>query len=366
MTSLPISFVVAFLLVLLTVSNHSQMKKTATGVVFALVLYLYAVSMVLIGVRWAWGIVAVLPCVATLSVLTSALLYLAFCSLGRLGPVITLSRDWLHLVPIMLVALNALLLPRWVDITLIASKLLYAVLLVRLACDSPVSLQLARLSWIRNAHHALWGAAIFLIISIALDIAIAIDFARFEGRHAANLVGFVNLMVLLLLGWVSVSAGRVRANDRPATGDVDDDKMNQHSVGKAEGHLAAQRNNTAGTENASANDFDETLIIEKLTRLLIDDRMYADTELNLQRLARKAGVPARTVSRVINARTGQNMSQWVNCARIDAVCALLKNSDTTVSEAMQEAGFLTKSNFNREFRRIKGCSPSEWRYAKQK
>ncbi len=345
MTSLPISFVVAFLLVLLAVSNHSQMKESATGVAFALVLYLYAVSMVLIGVRWAWDTVVVLPYVATLSVLTSVLLYLAFCSLGRLGPIIILSRDWAHLVPITLVALNALLLPRWVDITLIASKLLYAVLLVRLACDSPESLQLARLSWIRNAHHALWGAAMFLMISIALDIVITIDFARFEGRHAANLVGFVNLLSLLLLGWVSVSAGRVRVNENPSI---------------------AQRNTTARTANAIEADLDETLIIDKLTKLLVDDRLYADTELNLQRLARKAGIPARTVSRVINARTGQNMSQWVNRARIDAVCALLKNTNTTVNEAMQAAGFLTKSNFNREFRRIKGCSPSEWRYAQQK
>lgn len=33
----------------------------------------------------------------------------------------------------------------------------------------------------------------------------------------------------------------------------------------------------------------------------------------------------------------------------------------TITEAMNEAGFSTKSNFNREFKRVTGLSPSEWR-----
>ncbi|MFT4726053.1 MAG: AraC-like DNA-binding protein [Granulosicoccus sp.] len=28
---------------------------------------------------------------------------------------------------------------------------------------------------------------------------------------------------------------------------------------------------------------------------------------------------------------------------------------------MNDAGFLAKSNFYREFRRLKGCSPTQWR-----
>lgn len=110
-----------------------------------------------------------------------------------------------------------------------------------------------------------------------------------------------------------------------------------------------------------ASDNGDAALLETLNRLLVDNGLYADTELNLQKLARKAGVPARTVSRVINTQTGQNLSQWVNQARINAVCTLLTDDNVSVTEAMLEAGFLTKSNFNREFRRIKGCSPSEWR-----
>ncbi len=94
MTNLPIPFVVAFLLVLLAMTNHHAMKATATGRVFLQMIYLHALSMVIIGLRWSLDMVFLLPAAAVLAVVTSAMLYLAFCSLGRVGPVISPRRDW--------------------------------------------------------------------------------------------------------------------------------------------------------------------------------------------------------------------------------------------------------------------------------
>ena len=359
MTALPIPFVTAFLLVTLVAANHATLRKTATGRVFALVLYLNALSMVLIGFRWTKDMVTLLPLVATIAIVSAALLYLAFTSLGRSGTVLSPARDWPHLVPVALVAMTALLLPAWADVPLIGAKSLYAVLMIRLARRTPDSLSLVRLGWLNNAQHALWGAAVLLVITIALDIAIMIDFARYDGRHSANLVGYVSLAVLLLLGYASVLAGRGRVQDS-ATDMVESD-------GKAtDGHESnpprpLDKTRTTATPDESTTNL--SVLLEDLDRLLVKDRLYADPELNLQRLARKAGVPARAVSRAINTHKGQNISQWVNSARIDAACALLSNNDITITEAMLAAGFTTKSNFNREFRRIMGCSPSEWREA---
>jgi AraC-like DNA-binding protein len=39
----------------------------------------------------------------------------------------------------------------------------------------------------------------------------------------------------------------------------------------------------------------------------------------------------------------------------------LRRRDRPVTEIMLEAGFSTKSNFNREFLRVQGMSLSEWR-----
>ncbi len=89
--------------------------------------------------------------------------------------------------------------------------------------------------------------------------------------------------------------------------------------------------------------------------------LYKDADLNLARLARKAGVPARKVSSAINRVKGKNVSQFVNEYRIDEACRLLTESDRSITELMFEAGFQTKSNFNREFSRVTGVSPKQWR-----
>lgn len=367
MTTLPIPFVVAFLLVLLAASNHHKLKETGSGLLFALVLYLNALSMVLIGLRWSRNIVALLPLVATLSVISAALLYLAFRSLGRHGPAFNLARDWMHLVPAIVVATSAVLEPQWAETCLILTKAVYTGLLIRLALQAPASLQLVRLSWLKNSQQALWGAVILQVVGISVDIAITIDFILFDGRHAADLVGFISLVILLLLGYVSVMAGRGQvaseASDLDRTSHI---KVDSVAVDTADRHatpLDTRVQGNAGSDQhvSTDNEPDTAQLVDKLNKLLVDDRLYADTELNLQRFARKAGVPPRILSRAINTHTGLNLSQWVNNARIEAVCRLLHDEHMTVSDAMLEAGFLTKSNFNREFRRAKGCSPSEWR-----
>lgn len=56
------------------------------------------------------------------------------------------------------------------------------------------------------------------------------------------------------------------------------------------------------------------------------------------------------------------LSQFVNRYRVELACRALA-AGTSVTEAMFEAGFRTKSNFNREFRRVTGQSPTGWQQA---
>ncbi|MXQ07852.1 helix-turn-helix domain-containing protein [Alphaproteobacteria bacterium GH1-50] len=89
------------------------------------------------------------------------------------------------------------------------------------------------------------------------------------------------------------------------------------------------------------------------------ERPYLDPNLALERLARQVRVPAKALSVTINRATGENVSRYVKAARIAHAQALLLAGET-VTEAMLSAGFNTKSNFNREFLRVTGASPSDW------
>ena len=55
------------------------------------------------------------------------------------------------------------------------------------------------------------------------------------------------------------------------------------------------------------------------------------------------------------------MFQGINKLRIDHACQLLNDSQKQITEIIYAADFNTKSNFNREFRRIIGETPSQWR-----
>ena len=98
---------------------------------------------------------------------------------------------------------------------------------------------------------------------------------------------------------------------------------------------------------------------ERIERHMREERPYLDPDLTLARLSRKLGVPAKALSTTINRATRGNVSRYVNAARIaEAQRALLAGE--SVTNAMLSSGFNTKSNFNREFLRVAGRSPSAW------
>ncbi len=86
--------------------------------------------------------------------------------------------------------------------------------------------------------------------------------------------------------------------------------------------------------------------------------------ITLPQAAKKLQVPARQLSNAINQVYGKSFSVYLNDQRIQEAQRLLIDSpEMTVIEVMQESGFSSKSNFNKEFLRVTGLSPSGFRDA---
>lgn len=105
---------------------------------------------------------------------------------------------------------------------------------------------------------------------------------------------------------------------------------------------------------------DDRGIMERLRVLLEQEALYLDPDLNLARLSRRLSMPVKAVSTAINRETGENVSRLVNGYRIAEACRQL-DSGASVTDVIYASGFNTKSNFNREFKRVTGRAPSEWR-----
>ena len=67
--------------------------------------------------------------------------------------------------------------------------------------------------------------------------------------------------------------------------------------------------------------------------------------------------------RFFKAATGQSPLSYVNSYRIDRAAILLRRTDSSITEVALATGFSDVNYFARVFRRVKGCSPGEYRRA---
>jgi AraC-like DNA-binding protein len=94
------------------------------------------------------------------------------------------------------------------------------------------------------------------------------------------------------------------------------------------------------------------------------ERLYADPELSVPRLARVLGTNSAYVSRAFNEGLGQNFSAFINGLRSEEVAARLRGGDRgDLLDVALDCGFSSKASFNRAFRTAYGCSPSAYRQA---
>ena len=93
---------------------------------------------------------------------------------------------------------------------------------------------------------------------------------------------------------------------------------------------------------------------------------HFNRDIRLEELAELAGMTPVSFSRFFRQRTGRTLSEYLIDFRIGKAARLLVDSTRTVAEICYDCGFNTLSNFNRLFRRRKGCSPKEFREGYQK
>ena len=53
--------------------------------------------------------------------------------------------------------------------------------------------------------------------------------------------------------------------------------------------------------------------------------------------------------------------EYINMVRVRTACDLLKRTDDFVTDVANKCGFATFSTFSRNFKKIMGVSPNEWR-----
>lgn len=339
MIFVPLPFVVTLLLAILLV----RMVRQSDGLAperrpFLILIALYALQSVLLGLRWGYDIIALMPGQAVLAALIAAFAWISFSNLARDN---TLS--WLRLAPHLLPAVIVLVLMiSWrgpVGVFITATFAVYGAALLLLARHGPDGLISSRLDGALLSYRSLLITAAALLASATADIVISFDFYRTGGAHAGAVVAIGNVISLLALGTAAAIASSSQSTE-PA------------SLPQPQPTPPAPASGPTEEDGAIARSLDE---------LMQSRELYRDPELNLGRIARRMNLPARRVSIAVNRVHGASVSQYVNDFRIHAACQMLETTDEPVTRLMFDCGFISKSNFNREFLRVTATSPTEYR-----
>lgn len=337
MISIPVSFLLALLFLLLGLVMFSwRALPLLTRAFFLLSFALMALEAVLVGLRFAFNIFDLLFLQRSLPVWIAPALYISFVALTVSGQETRRIARINFLLATVLT--GAMLFPipfsGYIDLLIAASFATYTGLLFRLWRRGADQFSQAPTRLGEVLLKLLGLAVVVMLSTLLVDVFIAILFANEMAQSAAVTISLVSLLFLIVATVLLVDTLRLHSR-----------RSQPRSTDEA-----------LKPANPAARD-----LVETARKVLLEKALYKDAGLTLTRLARRVGVPDRDLSQAINQAEGINVSQFVNQVRLTEAARLLTVTDDPVAKIMEQVGFLTRSNFYREFRKVYGEAPASFR-----
>lgn len=344
MLAIPLPFVAALLLFITAVLLRYRYQQTSQKPFWFVMLCALMISVV--GLRWTvdFALLRFLQPVLGASVPITA--WICFAGAHRTKP-----NTHLHWLGPVIVLVGSFLYEHiWggaIDILLISLYLGYGCVLLKSSFNFP---EHVRLSDVSNVLLAERVAGFALLFSALVDSIISYDILLLNAQHTALILSISYLVLIpAIVGAVIV----VSTSTSPTQ------KKNQQQSELST--LNSIQDEVEALIPTVSLDEDVTQIVAKFDALMKDHQVFKDPDLSLNRVARKLGIPARKISSAVNQTHHQNISKVINAYRIEHAKTLLMQSDEAITDIFLSSGFQTKSNFNREFSRITGQTPSEYR-----
>ena len=335
MPKLSIPLLLCLVLIFVAWRVALRARGNAAARPFLVLIIIAAVQSLLVSLRWDFGINSLRSLQVTLICILPALAWASFNVLRTGVPLLLSWQQSLHLLPAVVAFAAIWIAPPLVDAIIIATFVGYGIAFLTLLRSGSDGLPNIVFDGALNVQRVLLLIVFMLFGSALIDLLVFLDFAAGTGAHAVWFIAFGNLTWLVVIGLsAAVTTGALPEEDEASEADV---------------------------PQSDKPDEADTQTEKLVSYTLGSGHLYKDPNLTLSRLARRCGVPARKISRAVNRIHGQNVSQFVNELRIKNACELLATTELPVTSIIYDSGFQTKSNFNREFLRIMGKTPRDWR-----
>ncbi|MGR5390009.1 helix-turn-helix domain-containing protein [Vibrio crassostreae] len=349
MLAIPLPFVAALLLLMTGVLLRCRYPQTSQKPFWFIILC--ALMVTVVGLRWTFDIALFRFLQPILGASVPVAAWLCFAGAHRSQS--STHFHWLGPIAVLVGSLfYAHLWAGTLDVLLILLYLGYGSLLLKSSLRVPEQVRLTDVSKVLAAERV---AGVMLLFSALVDGVLFYDILLLDAQHT-HLILSLSYLVLIPAIVFAVMVVSMSTPDEEKTKQVQDlSSMSQRSPEEVD----------TSTTLASSLDEDQAeetaQIMVKFDALMREHQLFKDPDLSLNRLARKLGIPARKISSAVNQTHNENISKVINAYRIEYAKTLLKQSDDTITDIFLNSGFQTKSNFNREFSRITGQTPSEFR-----
>lgn len=123
----------------------------------------------------------------------------------------------------------------------------------------------------------------------------------------------------------------------------------------------ATKDPAPNTDKEPIEDLDEWK--EKIVSLITQERLFENPVLTIGDLATRLHTHSRKISSVINQGFDMNFNDFINTYRIEEVIRKINAGEAdsqTLLGIAYDAGFNSKSTFNRAFKRVKTITPKEY------
>ncbi len=144
---------------------------------------------------------------------------------------------------------------------------------------------------------------------------------------------------------------------------VDEDKINSEIIAIPTSDKQLYDTDSSYKKSGLLNQ-DMEKIFSSLELLMKTNKLYLESNLNLQDLAEKANFPQHHITQTLNSFAKQNFHDYINSYRVNEFIQKLKNGDGNNFSLLGiafDCGFNSKSSFNRIFKNSTGQSPSEYK-----
>ncbi len=93
---------------------------------------------------------------------------------------------------------------------------------------------------------------------------------------------------------------------------------------------------------------------------------HYEEEIKIADMAKESGLSESHFRRLFEETMSMKPVEYINLVRIDKACNLIQKQDLSMEDVCYRVGYQTPSTFNRNFKRLTGMTPYQWKGQEQK